>query len=115
MEKDTDMNIVIDADDKIFIKILGSNNQFATGNYITRNDFKHSLSIDIRDPISLDSPPVNLRCIYTSNGKATNNIFVKLPFNNMFIALESVKRLFREKETHTFYAIPLFGGTCKYC
>ena len=114
-----------DADDYkdiIFIKMLDSKNHFATGNCITRNEFKQSLSIDITNHISVDSPPVNLMCIYTSppNGnvtgqgcRATNNIFVKLPLNNMFIALESAKRLFREKENHTFYAIPLFGGKRK--
>ena len=111
-----------DYDDIIFIKMLDSKNHFATGNCITRNEFKQSLSIDITNHISVDSPPVNLMCIYTSppNGnvtgqgcRATNNIFVKLPLNNMFIALESAKRLFREKETHTFYAIPLFGGKRK--
>ena len=68
LEKDTDSDIFSDSDDisddiclenndAVFINMLNSNNQFATGDCITRNEFKHSLLIDI-----FLNPPIYQPC-----------------------------------------------------
>jgi hypothetical protein len=64
------------------------------------------------------SVPDNIMTIYTTpndynvsgyGGQPTGRIVVKMPVNNIYITLGSMKRMLHEK-TSTWYAIPLFGG-----
>ena len=65
------------------------------------------------------SVPDNIMSIYTTprdfnvagyGGKPTGRIVVKLPVNNIYITLGSMKRMLTESSARTWYALPLFGG-----
>lgn len=65
------------------------------------------------------SVPDNIMAIFTSpedsdvngyGGKPTGKIIVKLPVNNIYVTMGSMKRMLSDTANKTWYLLPLFGG-----
>jgi hypothetical protein len=101
-------------DDPIFMYIPNSKMKFEKAVCSTKDELT-----SYYNSMKGTSIPDNIMAIFTSpddsdvsgyGGEPTGKIIVKLPVNNIYVTMGSMKRMLSDTANKTWYLLPLFGG-----